>query len=94
MPIKTIRTMTCDLCQQAAELELLPKLPPPGDWLIMKLKSGKDGREKVEVAICPACTECLRVSLPVPSVGKDSQADIDRRDLAAVNTPDLYGKGE
>lgn len=78
MPIKTVRTMTCDLCQAAANVELLQKLSPPFDWLIMKLKSGKDAREKVEVAICPGCVESLRVSLPIPSVGKD-------RDTGEIN---------
>lgn len=65
MPIKTIRTMICDCCQQTAELELLPKLPPPGDWLVLKVKSGKDQREKIELAICPNCVEAIKDALPV-----------------------------
>lgn len=56
--------MTCDTCGASAELELLPKLPPPGDWLVFKVKSGKDAREKIEVAICPACVHAITDELP------------------------------
>jgi hypothetical protein len=55
----------CDRCQLTAELELIPKLPPPSDWLVLKVKSGKDQREKIELAICPNCVESIKGALPV-----------------------------
>jgi hypothetical protein len=36
-------------------MELIPKFPPPGTWLVLKIPSGKDKREKIEVAICRNC---------------------------------------
>jgi hypothetical protein len=73
MPIRTVRTVECDLCHAHAEHELLPKLPPPGDWLVIKVRSGTDAREKIEAVICPGCQEAIRKELPLV-VQKDEQA--------------------
>jgi hypothetical protein len=55
MSRRTIQIDNCNICGAEKQTDLIPKLPPPGDWLILKVKSGTDAREKVEAVICASC---------------------------------------
>lgn len=47
--------MVCNCCGDEAERDLFDKTP--SIWSVFKTKSRVDEREKVVVAVCPACTK-------------------------------------
>jgi hypothetical protein len=71
MPTRQIQITTCDLCKATEEQELLPKAPA-SDWMRLTLTDATDKRRKLDVAICPTCTQIVQIAIyQKPDSGPD-----------------------
>lgn len=66
MPIRRIEIISCDLCQDEQQSDLIPKLPKPADWIVLRIADPKDGRAKLERVVCKNCLAAIDRARPVP----------------------------